>query len=308
MALYNDHRPQELSELYGNDTVVDLLEAAITDGSLAHTILLSGPSGCGKTTIARILADHVRAGHDLREMNIGKDRGIDTARNINQMVKYKPLRSDKRVVVLNECHKGTPEFWNALLEVLEEPPDHTYFILCTTEPEKLITTVRNRCVQYVVERLKVADCMELCAEVAEHEDKDISPAVLRRIAQTSQGSPRAALSILEKVFAAEDEETQLEVASVLNEVEDFDLKAVCQIILRGGRWESVAKELKNFNGDVEQVRRAMLGYFTAVLLNSKTPNDKTEAAAFAITNLDKNFFDSGKAGLVLALYIICNPD
>lgn len=306
MALYNRYRPQDLDEIRGNDALVESLR--VEDDELPHTILLSGPSGCGKTTIARILADMVSTPDDTRELNISNTRGIDMARQVIQMTRYRPLRSRARVVVLNECHKATNEFQNAMLEVLEEPPEHTYFILCTTEPAKLLKTVRSRCVEYKVERLSMQETISLLEEVCEGEEVEISGGVLRRIAQHSEGAPREALTLLEKIIGLEDEEQMLEVVKSGESIEDFDVPNVCRIILRGGNWKDVAGPLKTFNGDVENVRRGMLGYFSAVLLNPKGRPESRDIACFAITNLEKPFYDVGKPGLVAALYMILNPE
>lgn len=308
MALYNTHRPQDLDEVHGNDGVIDALRTAIEEDNLPHTILLSGGSGMGKTTIARILADYVSGPDDTRELNISNTRGIDMARRICEMVRFKPLRSGARVIVLNECHKATNEFQNAMLEVLEEPPNHTYFILCTTEPDKLLKTVRNRCVEYKVKPLPYQEMSTLIEGVAEEEEAEVGKRIVRKIAQASDGSPRQALTILEQVIGLE-EDAQEEAIASYKAMEEFDVPSVCRLILRQGhsKWKDIAGPLKSFNGDAENVRRAMLGYFTAVLLNPKSTQSH-DIACFAITALEKNFFDSGKAGLVAALYMIMHPD
>jgi len=308
MALYNDYRPSELSEIFGNESVVDTLATAIEEDQIPHTILLSGPSGCGKTTIARILAEHLSSGSDIKEMNISQIRGIDTARRIIEMTRYKPLRNDARVIVLNECHKATNEFQNAMLEVLEEPPAHTYFILCTTEPEKLLKTVRNRCVEYKVQPLALDNMIGLLKYVADEEEVSVGITVIRRIAQAADGSPRAALTIAEQVFPMEDEETQLDSIRRIRTLEEFDVREVCRTILQRGKWKGIAAQLKNFNGEAENVRRAMLGYFMAVLLNDRGRPETRDIACYAITNLERNLFDSGKPGLVAAIYMIMHPD
>lgn len=308
MALYNDYRPAELEEVYGNSSLKESLITAIEAEALSHTILLSGPSGCGKTTIARILADTLGTVDDIRELNISDTRGIEMARRIREMCRFKPLRSAARVVILNECHKATNEFQNAMLELLEEPPDHTYFILCTTEPEKLLKTVRNRCVEYKVESLSVQHLQDLITEVAEAEEGEISTKVIRRIAQHAEGSARAALTILEAVLAIEGESAQLEIVDSASAFEEFDIKFVCRTILNNGPWREVAKRLKDFNGEAESVRRAMLGYFSAVLLNPKGRQETQDLACYAIKELAHNFFDTGKAGLVAALYVIMHSE
>src|SRR3989304_2450876 len=147
-------RPKDLSDIIGNRSIVTSLESILQSKDRPHAFLFTGKQGCGKTTLARILCKRLECSdHDLIEINISNNRGIDTARDIIQFAYVKPLDGRSRVYLLDEVHKSTNDFQNAILKVMEEPPEHLYFILCTTEPQKLLKTVISRCTEYVVSPL-----------------------------------------------------------------------------------------------------------------------------------------------------------
>jgi DNA polymerase-3 subunit gamma/tau len=155
MTLYIKHRPTDLIGVKGNEDVVEALKNMLLNKeSCPHSFLLSGPTGCGKTTLARIIAAELGCfGSDYKEIDSADFRGIDTIREIGKQCMYKPLESSCRVFVIDECHKMTNDAQNAFLKRLEDTPKHVYFILCTTDPSKLIPTIRGRCSQFQVKPL-----------------------------------------------------------------------------------------------------------------------------------------------------------
>ncbi len=143
MGLDLKHRPKSFDRIIGNEDTVEALESYLTKKDLNHSFLFTGPSGTGKTTLARIVAGELGCeGMDFTEMNSADFRGIDTIRNIRQQMVFPPMEGKNRGWLLDEAHKLSNDAMNSLLKPLEEPPNHVYFFLATTEPQKLITTIR----------------------------------------------------------------------------------------------------------------------------------------------------------------------
>ena len=144
MELYRKYRPQTEDEMVGNESAIKAVKKELENGS--HVFLFTGNAGCGKTTMARIIAKEVGAGDlSIREINSAENRGIDTARDILEQMQYMPSDGDALVWIFDECHKWTNDMQNAMLKPLEDTPDHVYFFLCTTDPQKLIKPLVTRC-------------------------------------------------------------------------------------------------------------------------------------------------------------------
>ena len=207
MSLYRKYRPSSLSELRGNIEVVTSLQNLLSEDKFPHAILLHGPTGCGKTTVGRIIATELGSqGLDFKEVDSADFRGIDTIREIRKNSQYKPVESKCRVWIIDECHKLTNDAQNAFLKILEDTPEHVYFVLCTTEPEKLIKTIRSRCLQMQMSPLSDADMSKLLRVTARAEGERLEKEVLDQIIMDSLGLPRTALQILEQVISVPDEQ------------------------------------------------------------------------------------------------------
>ncbi len=222
MSLYLKHRPADFSQVIGNTEVIQSIENMLKKENHPHVYLLTGETGCGKTTIARIMAGLVDSkGMDLKEMNSADFRGIDSIREIIKTCQLRPIESKARVWIIDECHKLTNDAQNAFLKVLEDTPKHVYFILCTTEPNKLLSTIKNRCNQFTVSLLTEKEMFRLLRKVVKVEGDEVEKEVLEQIASDSLGHPRAALQVLEQVLNVEPEmrmETAQRKAEEYNEV------------------------------------------------------------------------------------------
>jgi len=197
--------------------------------------------------------------------------------------------------ILDECHKLSNDAMNALLKTLEEPPDHVYFALCTTEPEKLLKTIKTRCTTFQVEELKEADLTNLVSEVAGEEDKDIPQEVAEQIAESAAGSARAALVILDQVIDLPKDE--MEVAAKILADEQKQVIDLCRALMTKDNWSKVRDILKILvDTEPESVRRMVLGYCNSVLING------SEKAYPVMDAFREPFFNTGKAGLTLACY------
>lgn len=301
--LYKKYRPTKLSELVGQDAAVRTLADLGRRDSIPHCLLLSGPSGTGKTTIARILKSKLQCSdRDYFEINAASDRGIDVAREVQQRMGLAPIGGKARMWVWDEAHSLPAQTQNCLLKALEDTPKHVYFVLATTHPGKLLKTIRTRCTELKLSELSSKQLTDLVTDVAEKEGLQISEDVAYKIADHSDGSARKALVLLNAVMGIKDEDGQLEAIAK----QDFQTEGIelARILMNPkATWREAAKILLGLGeADPEGLRRLVLSYARKVLLSGK--NDKR--AASVISCFEKNFFDSGAAGLALACWdVIC---
>ena len=298
MSLYKKYRPSTFDDIVGNSVTIQALKKSV-EGRKNHVFLFTGPSGCGKTTLSRIVAKELGAkGSDFRELDSADFRGIDTIRNLRKTIGYHPLESKVVVYLLDEVHKLTGDAQNAMLKMLEETPEHVYFILATTDPQKLLGTIKGRCSIYTVEALEDRKLTRLLKTVTKKENKTIEKEVLEQIIQDSFGQPRNALQILEQVLSV-DSEQRLKIAKRQAEKQSQTLQ-LCQALLNKKSWKYTSAILRGLKkDDSETIRRQVLGYAAAVL--SKSEND---TAALIIEEFIEPFFNSGFAGVVLASYSV----
>jgi DNA polymerase-3 subunit gamma/tau len=148
-AIYTKYRPQKWSEVIGQEQVTEVLKESIKNEKIAHAYLFSGSRGTGKTSVARILAREIGTTEkDLFEIDAASNNGVDEIRALNESVTSLPFDSKYKVYILDEVHMLSKPAFNALLKTLEEPPKHVVFVLATTEPEKIPSTVISRCETY----------------------------------------------------------------------------------------------------------------------------------------------------------------
>lgn len=302
--LYKRYRPQTFDEVLGQEQAIRPLEQMIAKGALPHALLFVGPSGCGKTTVARILQQELECTNmSFAEYNAADFRGIDTIREIRSRVGLAPLGGKSRIFLLDEAHKLTGDAQNSLLKLLEDTPGHVYFILCTTDPAKLIRTVITRCTQIQFKGLPEADLRELLDDVCAAEKLQIDDEVFDRIIEYAEGSARHALVNLDKVALCKDSKAQLE-ALVAGDFR-VQTKELCRTLIKGGvRWPQIAAQLKAIDEEPESIRRAILGYANSVLLSSGN-----KRAWLIIEIFRDHFFDSGRAGLTAACWdLVCGSN
>jgi DNA polymerase-3 subunit gamma/tau len=299
MSLYLKYRPATLEDVRGNDDIVQTLEKMLTNiKTCPHSFLLYGPTGCGKTTIGRIISTRLGCqGSDFREVDSADFRGIDTIREIRRNSSFMPIQGACRVWIIDECHKMTNDAQNALLKILEDTPKHIYFILCTTDPQKLLPTIKGRCIQLQVKPLNDNQMKALLRSVVREENAVLSKEIYEQITQDSQGHARDALQILEKVLTA-PEERQLEIAKQTAEQQSQVIE-LCRALLSNSGWKKIATILSGLKDqEPESIRRAVLGYCQAVLLK---PEDNFLAGAILEEFLTP-FYDSGAPQLTYACY------
>jgi DNA polymerase III subunit gamma/tau len=287
MPLQIEHRPKTLDDITGNKAIKNSLESIFARKSdFPHAYLFHGPTGCGKTTLARIVASMLKC-ESPTEYNMSNLRSIDDVRGIIEESLYMPIIGNTKVYILDEVHRQTKDAQNAFLKPLEDPPNHVFYILCTTVPQALIDTIRGRCHTYQVKPLLSSDMMILLKSILTKEKiKDYPESILKEIIRLSEGLPRNALIMLDAVIDIIDEDSAIAALSSVA-LSDADTKELCQSIIRGEPWDKVRENLKAIltEYEPEKVRQAICGYLLSTLLNSKS-NDRVSAMldVFSETN------------------------
>lgn len=298
MSLYLTYRPTDFDQIKGNKDVIESLESLLLKKKHPHVYMLHGESGTGKTTIGRIIANKVGCiGSDFREINSADFRGIDTVRDIIHQSQYKPIEGSCKVWLLDEIHKFSNDAMNALLKILEDTPAHVYFILCTTEPQKVITAIHGRCSKFQMKTLTDLEMKSLLKGIVRSEEESVSTEVYEQIIQDSLGHPRDAIQILEQVLSV-SKEKRLDIAKQTAERQSQTIE-LCRVLLNPkSRW-GACKEVLNglVDQDPEQIRRAVLGYNKTVLLKSDNPRSGLIMECF----MDPNF-TNGFSQLIFSCY------
>ena len=224
LALYRRYRPETFAEVIGQEHVTEPLRAALAGNRVNHAYLFSGPRGCGKTTSARILArtlnceqapvadpcgecdscrDLARGGPgsiDVLEIDAASHGGVDDARDLREKAFFAPVRSRYKVYIIDEAHMVSTQGFNALLKLVEEPPEHLRFIFATTEPEKVIPTIRSRTHHYPFRLIPPRLMSDYLAELCAQEQVAVEPAALPLVVRAGGGSARDTLSVLDQLM------------------------------------------------------------------------------------------------------------
>jgi len=223
-ALYRKYRPQSFDDVVGQKSVTDTLKAQIVSGHLSHAYLFTGTRGTGKTSCAKILAravncENPRDGNpcnvcptcrsiaegrctDVLEIDAASNNGVDNVRTLRDEAVYTPAEAQRRVYIIDEVHMLSTAAFNALLKIVEEPPEHLIFILATTEAHKVPATILSRCQRFSFRRLLPEDIAERLRYVAEREGIDLAPEAARVLARLADGALRDALSLLDQCASA----------------------------------------------------------------------------------------------------------
>ena len=316
-ALYRKYRSKTFDDLLGQDQVVIPLKNQITQGKMSHAYLFSGTRGTGKTSAAKILARAVNCLHpkdgnpcnqcenckliledrmmDVVEMDAASNNGVDDIRDLKDRVVYPPSLGKYKVYIIDEVHMLSKGAFNALLKVLEEPPDHLIFILATTEIEKIPQTIQSRCQKFQFRRLSVETMAQGMGEILKKEGISAQEEALTLLARHGQGSMRDSLSLLEQCLYLGPKLSYEGVVQSLGLMETEEVQALLSSLLRPGDLSFIYQLHAYYEGgkDLEGLLRDLIYALRGSLLahEIKDPaglltKDQVQALALFLDQVD----------------------
>lgn len=293
VSLYRKYRPEEFSDVIGQDHIVDVLKASLKSGKVAHAYLFSGSRGTGKTSVARIIARELKTSeNDLYEIDAASNRGVENVRELRESVRSLPFDSKFKVYILDEVHMLTKEAFNALLKTLEEPPAHVIFILATTELEKVPETIVSRCQTFVFKKPTDAILKKLATDIAKKEGYKLDAGSAELIALLGDGSFRDTHGILQKILSFSSGKN-ISIEEV-EKVTGAPSRALVHDVIESFANQDIEKGLTAIqkaneqNVDMRVFLKLILHLFRAVLLMRVAPGMKKEVSEM-LSETDQSF-------------------
>ena len=293
-------RPQRFDEVVGQDHVTSTLKYAILNKRTAPVYLFTGIRGTGKTTMARILVKALNCtdlqpdgepcnkceccreisegrSPDVVEIDGASNNSVDDVRDIKENISYSPVKSKFKVYIIDEVHMLSKSAFNALLKTLEEPPAHSIFILATTDPQKIPTTVLSRCQRYDLKRLSLDDVAHQLAKILDAEQKEYDMEALYAIAREGEGSMRDSQTILEQLITfGGGKVTENEISMILGASDKNQLRGIIESVAKHDSTAAVtfARDIYKSGKSIEKAARDILSLLHGILLFSELGNEK----------------------------------
>ena len=290
-ALARKYRPQSFRDIVGQETTVRTLQNAIRENRIHHAYLFSGVRGVGKTTVARILAKALNCAHgpapepdnecvicreitegidlDVREIDAATYTGVDNVRELRDVTQFQPARDRYRIFIIDEAHMLSVASWNALLKLIEEPPEHVIFMFATTEMQKVPATILSRVQKNLLRKISLDELMGRIKKIADMEGIEIDKAAVEIVARRGEGSVRDALSLLDQVIAFSGRSvTAADVATVLGLSDTTFFARLVDLIAAGdhGGILEALNEAGEAGRDFKMLYRDLLGFVRNLML------------------------------------------
>jgi DNA polymerase-3 subunit gamma/tau len=303
LAIYRKYRPKKLSELFGQEHIIEVLKNAARQNKFAHAYLFYGPRGSGKTTTARLLAKLANCEKRLKdekfrekgepcnecrpcveidsnqaldvvEIDAASNRGIDEIRDLKESIKLSPLYFSKKVFIIDEAHMLTREAFNALLKTLEEPPAHALFILATTEYEKLPATISSRTQKFNFKKIAISDILKKLDTVVKEEKIKITDEALELIAALGEGSLRDAESLLDQIASLDSNIELKDVEKIVGKIGYKKTAEMSQLLLSGDLKMSLdyLSQINEEGYNLVQLNKDLIHYLRRALTLKLSPD------------------------------------
>ncbi len=306
MSLHTKYRPGTFDEVYGHEEIIESLKHVVEDGR-AKSFIFTGPSGIGKTTLARILADEFAGDAatitNIIDIDAASNNGVEQVRNIARKSMLKAIgKSNTKSIIMDEAHLLTKSAWTALLLPIEEPPEHVYWMFCTTDESKIPENIITRCISYNLQPIDESEIKRLLNNIVKWEHLDVIDDLTDLIAENSNGSPRLALTYFEKCIYCENIKEASRLIRVAGQSEE--VVALCRFLIRrqGRSWQKAMKILKALEGnDAEGIRILVSNYFAKALINT-SDKKKAQRMLQVLENFEDPYNQSDKfAPLILSV-------
>ena len=267
---HTKYRPNSFDEVVGHKEIIDSIKGFFNKKEVPHAILLAGETGVGKTSIARIIAKELNG--EITEINVANTTGIEFVRELDRTSRVSPLIGSNKVFILDEVQQLSKEAQNCILKLLEDSPSYSYFILCTTDPQKLIKTVKDRCSTFLLKSLSDNDIKSLLIRVFHNENIKLNSDIFDLIVYKAEGCPRKALVMLDQVKDIENDNLDDAVALLANELnEENEVIDLCRLIVKKSSWKEIVNIFENIKTEPESIRIAIAGYLAACLKKADNP-------------------------------------
>ncbi len=314
LVLARKWRPQTFDAVVGQEHVTQTLKNAIRQNRVAHAFIFTGARGVGKTSVARILAKALNCQNgpsiipcnqcpscqeitggssvDVYEIDGASNRGINEIRELRENIMYTPAKGRYKIYIIDEVHMLTQEAFNALLKTLEEPPRHIIFMMATTQPHKVPTTILSRCQRYDFRRIPLQDVLAHLKKVIDKEAIEIDEDALSLIAKQAEGSIRDALSLLDQLVSASMQKiTCQEVTDILGVIDSELVRSAGDAIINGdiSQCINVVDQVYRYGYDIRNFCEHLMTHFRnlMVIKTCKQPHLLIDASHDELAELDK---------------------
>lgn len=290
LVLARKWRPQTFEDLIGQEPIARILKNAVTQNKVAHAYIFSGPRGVGKTTTARILAKALNclsgptpqpcgkcqicmaiadgSSIDVSEIDGASNTGVDNIRDLRERVRYAPSGGKYKVYIIDEAHMLSTSAFNALLKTLEEPPPHVIFVLATTDPKKIPSTVLSRCQHLPFRRISGQKIKERLKFISTEDGIKATDSALEMIARAADGSMRDSLTILDQIASFSEDITESEINDLLGITDIETLARLTTAVIEGDRKAiiNIIADLANSGTDIKVFTKDLLQFIRNLLV------------------------------------------